>query len=239
MKKTIERPEFMSPFTLAYWKAAAAEVYNVRTLVVCAVLIAMRVALKAVYLPLGAVDIHVGFPINAVSGAICGPILSLISGAVSDLIGFAIAPKGSFDLFFTVVEMIGAFLYSIFLYRAKITSVRLLGAKASVNVIVNLVLYALGMYKYLHAGLAAHMIPRIAKNILLIPAEVLILIVVFNAVVPLLIKMRFIPSPQEKIEFKVIHLIITTLIFVGVVVLLCLYSDSLIAAFKNLFETAK
>lgn len=83
MKKTYLKPEFLSPFTLAYWKDAAKQVYNVRSLVVCAVLIAMRVALKGVYLPLGSVDVHVGFPINAVSGAVCGPVLSLLSGAVS------------------------------------------------------------------------------------------------------------------------------------------------------------
>lgn len=234
MKKTYERPEFMSPFSLRYWQDAARQVYNVRTLAVCAVLIAMRVALKGVYLPLGAVDIHVGFPINAVSGAVCGPVLSLLSGAVSDVLGFALFPKnGAFLPLFTVIEMLGAFFYSICLYRVKITPLQLLGAKALVNFAGNIILNSLVMNMYYGKGVYAYMVPRIAKNILLLPVEVLILVVVFNAVTPLLLKMKLIPAPQEKMKFSLMYMIIAVVAAAAVAVLTFLFYDELYAFLKG------
>jgi len=235
MKKTFERPDFASPFSLAYWKAAASEIYNVRSLVVCAVLIAMRVALKGVYLPLGSVDVHVGFPINAVSGAICGPLLSLISGAVSDILGFALFPKtGGFMPLFTVVEMICAFFYSVVLYRAKITLGRLLTTKALVNVFGNMLLTSFVMNISYGKGVYVYMVPRIAKNVLLLPIEVLILAVVFNAVTPLLVKMKFIPAPQEKMKFHLSSILLFSAAAVAVAVLTYFFYDELYAFIKGI-----
>lgn len=235
MTKSAVRPEFMSPFSLAYWKDAAKQVYNVRSLVICAVLVAMRVALKGVYLPLGTVDVHVGFPINAVSGAICGPVLSLLAGATSDALGFALFPKtGAFMPLFTFIEMMSAFFYSICLYRVKITPLRLFGAKALVNFAGNIFLNSIAMNIYYGKGIYVYMAPRIAKNVLLLPVEVLILIFVFNAVTPLLLKMKLIPSPQEKMKFRIVYFVIIFVFVTAAAVLTYFFYDELYGAFKDL-----
>ncbi len=233
MEKTYLKPKFMSPFTFEYWADAAKQVHNVKSLVICAVLIAMRVALKGVYLPLGSVDIHIGFPINAVSGAICGPFLSLLSGAVSDVLGYALFPKtGGFMPLFTVVEMMSAFFYSICLYRARLTPLRLFGAKALVNFAGNILLNSLVMNMYYGKGIYVYMAPRIAKNILLLPVEALILIVVFNAVTPLLIKMKLIPLIQEKMKFKIAYFLIIFAFTVAAAILTFFFYEDLYTAFK-------
>ncbi len=234
MKKTVERPDFASPLTLAYWKAAVSEIYNVRSLAVCAVLIAMRVALKGVYLPLGSVDVHVGFPINAVSGAICGPLLSLVSGAVSDILGFVLFPKtGGFMPLFTLVEMLCAFFYSILLYKARISLPRLLATKSLVNVVGNMIVNSIVMSISYGKGIYVYLIPRIAKNVLLLPVEVLILAVVFNAVTPLLVKMKFIPSPQEKMKFDLGTILFFATATVIVAALTYFFYDELYAFIKD------
>lgn len=240
MTKTIEKPRFLSPFSALYWKSAAGELKKVRMLVICAVLIAIRVALKTVYIPVGDnVSIYVGFLVNSVSGAVCGPILSLISGAVCDIIGFAVAPTGAFMPVFTLIEMSGAFFYSICLYSVKITPAKLILSKSLVNVFSNILFTSLAMNAYYGKGVYFYMATRIAKNILMLPVEVMLLIVLFNALTPVLVRMKLIPAPQEKMKINVERVIIVLSITAVVVVLTVLYFDKLNAFFKDLLVISK
>lgn len=135
---------------------------------------------------------------------------------------------------FTVIEMMSAFFYSICLYRVKITPLQLFCAKALVNFAGNIILNSLVMNMYYGKGIYVYMAPRIAKNILLLPVEVLILIFVFNAVTPLLLKMKLIPSPQEKMKFRIVYFIIIFVLVVAAATLTYFFYDELYAAFKNL-----
>lgn len=238
MKKTLTEQKFMSPFSLEYWKVALSEVGNVRTLAICAVLIAMRVALKNVRIPLGEnLNVYIGFLVNAVSGAICGPVLSLVGGAVCDILGFYLsAQTGGFIPVFTLIEMLCAFLFSICLYRTKITPAKIFLSKFLVNFIGNITLTSLAMNAYYGKGVYAYMLPRIAKNILMLPIEVMFLVFIFNAVTPMLTRMKLVPSPQAKMEVNVVKYIIVIVLTVLAAVLTYFFYDELYAAFKTFID---
>ena len=119
---------FKTPFSAAYWKTAAGELKKPRMIVIAALIVAVRVALKSISIPVGDnLSITVGFFANALGSAIYGPIVAALSGAVSDVLGYILTSfksPGPFFPPFTFVEMLGSFLFAIFLYRAKLTPMR-------------------------------------------------------------------------------------------------------------------
>lgn len=248
MKKTLSKAayngmsekQFATPFSLEYWKAAALEVKNVRTLAVCAVLIAMRVALKSVRIPLGEnLSIYIGFLVNSVSGAICGPVLSLIGGAVCDILGYLIAPQGAFLPVFTLIEMFCAFLFSICLYRTKITVWRIFLSKFLVNIIGNVTLTSLAMMAVYDKGVYTYLLPRIAKNLLFLPIEVILMIILFNAVTPFLAKTGLITRPQERIKVRYSTMAIVLALLVLFSVFAYIYRANFKILFEDLYEAYK
>ena len=95
---------FRTPFSRDYWRTACAELKSTRMLVLTALLVAVRVALKSVAIPVGeSLYITVGFFINAVGSMVYGPVLGFLSGTVCDLLGCLLFPKGPYFFPFTVI----------------------------------------------------------------------------------------------------------------------------------------
>lgn len=243
MKKAFAEQKFLSPFSLEYWKAAASEVTNVRTLAICAVLIAMRVALKNVYIPLAqSLNVYVGFLVNAVSGAICGPILSLIGGAVSDILGFYLSSQsamGPMNPLFTLIEMLGSFIFAMCLYKRKITPKKIFLGKFLINVICNILLTTLALKPTFENGIIAVFLTRIAKNIFFLPLEVILLVLLFNAVTPMLVRMGLVPKPQEKMKINVVKCVIIIAVLVIVTVLVLIFRERFSTLFYDLYQAFK
>lgn len=229
---------FLSPFSAEYWMKAASEVKSVKKIALCAILIAARLALKTAYIPLGKnLNIYFGFLVNSVSGAICGPVLSLMSGAICDILGFVIAPQGPFMPVFTLIEMFSAFCYSVCLYSTKITIPKIALSKALVNVLGNIVFTSLAMNAYYGKGVYYYLASRIAKNILMLPLEIVLMTVLFNALTPFLAKMKLIPSPQEKMKPNVVRICIVCAALICIAILTWLYIEPLNAYFKDFFRS--
>ena len=84
---------FKTPFSPAYWRCAAGELKNLRVLALTALFVGLRVVLAALFIPVGEnLRIHFSFFINALSCYISGPILALISGFASDILGYWLYP---------------------------------------------------------------------------------------------------------------------------------------------------
>ena len=90
----------------------------IQTLTISALLVAMGVVLSMFRFPLSTVTeiTLTGLPIAA-GGYLCGPWIGLIIGALVDIVGFILAPKGAFFPGFTISSALTGMFYGIFLYR--------------------------------------------------------------------------------------------------------------------------
>lgn len=186
-----DKQTFSSPFSAAYWRAAAAEVKNPRMLVMAAMIVALRVLLKSVELAVipGVIYITFGFFANALGSMVYGPVLGLIGGAISDTLGAVIFPKGDYFLPFIITEMASSFIFALFLYRAKPTVLRILASRFSVVAVCNLILTPIIMkWDYAYFGIEKSYklfsLARTIKNAALFPLEALLLVIFLRAVLP-------------------------------------------------------
>ncbi len=208
-----------------YAAACLAEFTDVRKLCIAALMAALSVLLQYISIPLTAgLSIQVTFTVSAVSGAILGPLLSLIRGAVSDIVGFLVSGSGAFYPGYTLSAALGAAVYSLFLYRKKITFQRILAAKTIVNIFINAGLGSLWNVLLLGAkSYGAYFAVSISKNLLLLPIETMVLVALFGALTPPLCRMKLLPD-QEKIRMTGRMIVSAVILCVLIAVLAVIYT---------------
>lgn len=204
-------------FSAAYWRDALAQLKDLRMLVIAAMLIALRVALKSLGIPVFTNDLYIyfGYLANALGGMIYGPVVALAAAAVSDTLGALIAQSSSGPYFlpFILVEMLGSFLYAIVLWRRSVTVTRIFVSKFLVTFLANIVLNPIIMiwyYAWLNNGksYALVTVPRLLKNTAMLPVEALLLALFLSAITPALASLHLIDKEQTKPVFKPRHYVL-------------------------------
>ena len=204
---------YRTPFSPAYWRDAYAELKSTRMLVLAAVLIALRVALKSVSIPVGdQLYITVGYFINAVGAMVYGPVVAFLSGVVSDLLGCIFFPKGPYFFPFTIIEALGSFFFAIFLYRARLSAMRVYSARLTVSVVLNLILTPLALSWMYGKSVIVYLIPRIAKNLLLF----------IGVMVPVLQRLQL-TGEQPKLNLTRRHVVVLGLMFLAAIIAVAVY----------------
>lgn len=198
---------YVHPFSGAYWRDAAAEMKNTRMLIFAALMIALRVAMKAVKIPIGPyLEINTAFLVNALGAMSYGPVVAILAAAVSDTLGCLLVPSGPYFFPFILIEIASSLAFALFLYRARVTVLRVLLARFSVNFFVNLVLQTPVMMLYYQVMLgksyAVFDLPRIIKNMTLFPFEAMVLVIFLRAAMPPLIRLGVIRSRAEGLAFS-------------------------------------
>ena len=195
-KKALAPGLYASPFSKAYWRDAVRELGKVRMLAVAAILIAVRVALKSVAIPIAppTLMINLGFFVNALGAMIFGPVVAIIAAAISDTLGCILFPTGVYFFPFIFTEIAGSLIFALFLYRAPLTNLRVTLSRFCVSFFVNIVIQTPIMLLYyqmvLGKSYAIFDLPRICKNLVLFPIESLLLILFLNVITPLTYRMR-------------------------------------------------
>ena len=88
---------FETPFSKEYWRLAAGELRSTKILVLAAILTALRIAVKSLAIPVGPnLNITFGFLINATGSMIYGPIVAILTSAISDTLGAILFPHGAY-----------------------------------------------------------------------------------------------------------------------------------------------
>ena len=214
---------YRTPFSRAYWQDAYQELKSTRMLVLAAVLIALRVALKSVSIPVGdQMYITVGYFINAVGSMVYGPVVAFLSGVVSDLLGCIFFPKGPYFFPFTIIEGLGSFFFAIFLYRARLSATRIFGARLTVSVVLNLLMTPLALSWMYGKSIAVYLVPRIAKNLLLFPLEAVLLMLFIGVMVPVLQRLQL-TGEQPKLALTRRHIVVLGLMFAVAIAAVIVY----------------
>ena len=188
---------FKTPFTPAYWRAAAREVKNPKSLILAALFIALELVISSFYIPVGEnLRVYFSFFVKSLAGMIYGPLMGLLTGFIGDILGYILRPSGPFFPGYTLTAMAGSFLHGLFFYRAKIGPVRVILARISVVLVCNIgmnclwsaILYGKGYYYYLASSLV--------KNGLLFPVEIILRFLFLRLMIPILERAGLRPHAQ-------------------------------------------
>ena len=195
---------YKTPFSRAYWQDAAAELKDTKMLVFAALMIAMRVALKLVAIPLAPnLKINTAFLANALGAMVFGPVVAAVSAVVSDFLGVLITG----DVYFlpmVLLEIAGSVIFALFLYRAKVTPTRVILSRFCICLFVNVLLQTPLMmlyYKYMMGGSTYVLtVPKIIKNLFMFPLESVVLTIFLAFMQPILYRLKLTYGPDPKTE---------------------------------------
>jgi len=203
---------YPNPFSAAYWRDAAAEMKDTRMLVVTALLVALRIALKPAAIPLGpSLYIQTATLATALGAMIFGPVMAIPAAMVSDTIGFLIWPTGDYFLPFMLTEIAGTMIYALLLYRAKVTPFRVMLARFGICFFVNVVLQQfIYAWYYTYIGnpeeakesiMGIMTVTRIFKNLAMFPIETVVITLFLKVLIPIARRAKLVYTPETDMSF--------------------------------------
>lgn len=207
MSKNVKsRTLYPSPFCKGYWRDAAAELKDVRMLVIAALFIALRVALKLVRIPLAPnLDITPAFLANALGAAIYGPVLGSLSAIVSDVLGVWLRGDTYF-LPYVLTEIASTLIFALFFYRQRATLTRAILSRFTICLAVNILLQTPidMLYQYVYYGKATVTltIPRLLKNAFMFPVESVVLALFLDVIEPVTYRMGLTHDKDCNLRFN-------------------------------------
>lgn len=221
--------EYANPFSAAYWREAAAQLTDIRILCIAAILIAVRVALKEIKIPIGEnLNITVGFFVNALGAMIFGPVVAVVAAAASDTLGCALTGFADYFPPFIFVEIAGSLIFALFLWRSRLTETRIILSRFFVSLVCNFIMNPLILnlqYSLLNNGKTYEFVtlPRIIKNLALFPAEAFLLVLFLGVMTPALLKLKLVPKNQKELVMTRSNYILLGGLFIVAVVFVLLY----------------
>ena len=135
---------FPHPFSLAYWKTAASELNNLKIIVLASMLIALASVLGTLQIyitPL--IRVQISFLITGLGAMIYGPVIAMIGGVISDIVTYLLFASGPFFPGYTLSALLAGLVFALFLYRTKISPLRIIAPKFIINVFINTLLGSL------------------------------------------------------------------------------------------------
>ena len=197
-------PIFKTPFSAAYWRTAALEVKNYRSIVFSALMIAACIVLSHCSIRGGeGLSINVTFLARALCSLVCGPVMGILFGAAEDTLSFFLS-SGGYPYFpgYMLTTILGCMIYALFFYRARITWRRIILAKLLTNM-QNVLLGSLWSAILYSKGYLYDMATSAVKNVLYLPLQILMLGFLFQALLPVLGRQGKLPNqlPEGRIPW--------------------------------------
>ena len=200
------------PFSKAYWRDAAAEMKDIKMLVVTALMIALRIALKPFAIYIGPqMAIQTATLATALGAMIFGPVLAIPAAIISDTIGFMIFPTGDYFLPFMLTEIASTMFYALCLYRAKPNATRVIIARFLICFVVNVVLQQLIFaWQYTYMGnpdkakdsiMGIMTAARLFKNLFFFPIETVVITLFLKVLIPITSRMKLTYGGSTGLDF--------------------------------------
>lgn len=212
------------PFSKAYWRDAAAELKDTHMLVFAALMIALRLVMKQISIPITPfLRINVAYFVNALGAMVFGPVFAMICAAITDVLGYIIRPDGVYFIPFILTEIGGSLVFALFLYRAKITPARVMLSRFTINLFINVLLQTPIMMWYyaLYMGgkqyTFAMAVPGMIKNILMFPIESVLLSLFLGIMLPITCRLGLTYTgveAKQDLKFSKKQLVSLALLFV-------------------------
>ena len=161
---------------LSIWVRSFRELKKLRTITGMALLLALSVIIDQFSLQLTpSLKVGFGFIVTGLSGMLYGPVCAGLMGGVGDIVRFIIKPTGTFFFGFTLNAILGGILYGLCFYKNKVTIWRCIISKTLANAIINILLNTLWLSILMGKGFYALLGPRITKNLIALPIEIILL----------------------------------------------------------------
>ena len=229
MAKVKSTALYPHPFSKAYWVDAASELKDTKMLVVTALMIALRIVLKPLAIPLGPqLSIQTAMLATALGAMIYGPVVAIPAAIISDTIGFMIYPTGDYFLPFVLTEIGSTMFYALFLYRAKVNPTRVMLSRFCICFFINVVLQQfIYAWWYVYIGnpesaresiLGIMTLSRILKNVCMFPIEAVVLTLFLKFLLPVTqrAKLTFCSDADMRFDKKqIITLVVLVVIGIG------------------------
>ena len=164
-------------------QSSLGELKNVRSLTLCALLIAIHVLLNMFSFYIAGV-IKVGFTYLAMSmiALLFGPVTAALAGGVCEVVGYMLNSVGAYHPGFTLTTMLTGFVMGLFFYKREISVWRIALARLFVNLFLNIGINTIWVMQTVGKAYIALLPGRLWKNLVLLPLEVVLIFLLFKAV---------------------------------------------------------
>ncbi len=158
------------------------ELKSTRCLALTALLIAINIALDLLGLTIKLppnLRIGFGFLCNAAVGMLFGPVVGMMSGVCTDVLGYFAGnlTMGAYFPGYTLTAITAGLFWGLWLYPRKFSVWRALGAKACINLFCNIGLNTLWLTLTGGKAMGVLLALRVPKNLIMLPFEVVLLYV--------------------------------------------------------------
>lgn len=189
---------YPSPFSKDYWRQALIDCKRPRILAFSALMIALCVGLSYVpSIPItDGVRVTWGYLARAVCGMVGGPLNALVFGFAEDTVSYLIHPQGAYFPGYALTTMLGTMIYALFLYRARVSVLRVALAKIA-NSVFNLFLGSLWSAILYGKGYLYYLVKRLATYTVSLPVQILLLCLLLAALLPTLSRMDLHPKQEH------------------------------------------
>lgn len=146
------------------------------------ILMAMQLILTR-FLVIQTPFVRIGFSFipTMVMALVFGPLMTGIGSTLSDFIGISLFPVGGgYFPGFSLSAFVSAAIYGFFFYKKELTWRRIITANLLVTVLVDMVMNTLWLYILMGPGVIAQVPLRIAKALILLPLQVMIMYALGN-----------------------------------------------------------
>lgn len=178
------------------FRSSARELRTTRCLALTALLIACNVTLDLLGVGIKiSPELRIGFGylFNASASMLFGPVVGMVAGAATDILGYFAgnASMGAYFPGYTLTAIVGGLIYGLWLYRpgagihgdsTRRRVLRIVGAKACINLFCNIFLNTLWLTTVGGKALAVILPIRVAKNLILLAPECILLYFVLSFV---------------------------------------------------------
>ena len=213
------------PFSVGYWHDAAQELKDTRMLVITALMVALRIALKPFAIYIGPqMAIQTATLATALGAMIFGPVVAIPAAIVSDTVGFMIYPTGDYFLPFVLTEIASTMAYALCLYRAKPTATRVIIARFLICFVVNVVLQQLIFaWQYTYMGnpekakdsiMGMMTVARIFKNLFFFPIESVVITLFLKVLIPITSRAKLTYGGSKGLDFTKKQIVALALLMV-------------------------